>query len=198
MRKHKDCLSFRLLLAPASQQMFAHQSNWDQPECGSPPSTCDLSASNLNFSNTNDRPVVLRVASCPDHDLLRSQRACNLDSSIFSDSTQTYYNRVCGDRSFAFKLARSATDPGCLNPHSDFKIDGGMPHRTLDPQRYETTPSTYGKRRLPVADIKNRWRSEQIANQLRATDGPGRPRNFWESWALSIPRLPFTKVTRRG
>ncbi len=176
-------------------------SNWDQLLCNFPSSTADESISNFNFSDSNDRPVALRVSSCPDKISFKSQKAdltCDLAVSDRSDPIRTYNNnRVSGDRPFAFKLTRAATDPGFLNLPSDTKLDGGMPHRTLDPLRYERKISIYGKKRLPVAEIKNRWRSEQIANQLRVAEGPG-PLRFWSSLALLIPRLPFTKVTCRN
>jgi hypothetical protein len=178
-------------------------SNWDQLQCDIPPSMPDeliQSISNFNFSDSNNRPVALRVSSCPDKKSFKSQKAelpCNLDVSDRSDPIRTYDSRVSGDRPFAFKLTRAATDPRFLNLPSDAKLDIGMPHRTLDTLRYERKVSIYSKKRLPVAEVKHRWRSEQIANQLRVAEGPG-PRRFWSSWALLISRLPFTRITRRN
>ncbi len=168
--------------------------------CRSASSACNQSVSKLNFSDNNDRPFALRVSSCPDSHSLRPQKAgltCNLNSLDFSDPIQTYDSRVCIDRSFALKLTRAATDPGCLKPDSDEKIDGVMPQRTANPPRYEMTASAHGKKRLPFEVVKNRWRNQQIADQLRVSESPG-PLKFWSNWVPTIPRLPFTKTTRRN
>ncbi len=172
-------------------------SKFNQHDLDSFTSILHQSVSNFNATKTTNCPVALNVSSCPNKVLLKSQKAqtFNLDASTRSDSIQTYNGRRSSDRSLAFKLTRAITDLECLKDCSDTRLDDGMPHRP-DPPGYETISSNdIIKKRLPVADVKSRWRSRQIANQLRFAEGTG---NFWNILVLPIPRLPFTKVTRRN